>query len=114
MGAAALSKRPTSCMLLLAKPIKAPATEDEAGAKEYGESFTGQCLTAQNGVGFVLGSTVGGRYCGSGLQAWAKEYEKAFTVGLCVLLFTVEADSVMQQRQISMWRDRTFTSECSV
>mmetsp|Transcript_9011 Transcript_9011/g.15657 ORF Transcript_9011/g.15657 Transcript_9011/m.15657 type:complete len:175 (-) Transcript_9011:337-861(-) len=39
LGAAALSKRPTSCMLLLQKPIKALATEDAAEAKEYEETF---------------------------------------------------------------------------
>jgi len=38
LGAAALSKRPTSCMLLLPHPTKgAPA--DDAEAKEFAESY---------------------------------------------------------------------------
>ncbi len=39
MGAAALSKRPTSCMLLLPKPIKPPADESAEDAKEFAETF---------------------------------------------------------------------------
>ncbi len=39
LGAAALSKRPTSCMLLLPKPVKAGQVEAEDAA-EYEESFT--------------------------------------------------------------------------
>lgn len=38
LGAAALSKRPTSCMLVLPKPIKAAA--DDEGAEEYAEAYT--------------------------------------------------------------------------
>ncbi|KAJ9512724.1 hypothetical protein QJQ45_019058 [Haematococcus lacustris] len=37
LGAAALSKRPTSCMLVLPKPIKPAA--DDAGAAEYTEAY---------------------------------------------------------------------------
>lgn len=37
LGAAALSKRPTSCMLVLPKPIKGGADDDEA--KEFGEAY---------------------------------------------------------------------------
>jgi H/ACA ribonucleoprotein complex subunit 2 len=38
LGAAALSKRPTSCMLVLPKPIKGGSADDEE-AKEYAESY---------------------------------------------------------------------------
>lgn len=38
LGAAALSKRPTSCMLILPKPAKG-AAKDDAEAKEFDEAF---------------------------------------------------------------------------
>ena len=37
LGAAGLTKRPTSCMLLLPKPVKGGEDNDEA--KEFAESF---------------------------------------------------------------------------
>ena len=37
LGAAGLTKRPTSCMLLLPKPVKGGEDDDEA--KEFAESF---------------------------------------------------------------------------
>lgn len=37
LGAAALSKRPTSCMLVLPKPPKGGADDDEA--KEFAEAY---------------------------------------------------------------------------
>ncbi|PNW71840.1 hypothetical protein CHLRE_16g690500v5 [Chlamydomonas reinhardtii] len=39
LGAAALSKRPTSCLLVLPKPIKG-GDGDEAEAKEFAEAYT--------------------------------------------------------------------------
>ena len=38
LGAAALSKRPTSCMLLLPHPIKGAAADD-AETKEFAENY---------------------------------------------------------------------------
>jgi len=38
LGASALSKRPTSCMLILPKPIKGKAADD-AESKEFDESY---------------------------------------------------------------------------
>lgn len=38
LGAAALSKRPTSCMLLLPQPIKGKAADD-AETKEFSDAF---------------------------------------------------------------------------
>lgn len=37
LGAAALSKRPTSCMLVLPKPLKGGGEEDEEYAESYKE-----------------------------------------------------------------------------
>jgi H/ACA ribonucleoprotein complex subunit 2 len=39
LGAAALSKRPTSCLLILPKPLKG-SDGDEAEAKEFAEAYT--------------------------------------------------------------------------
>lgn len=39
LGAAALSKRPTSCMLILPKPPKAGAAGDAAEAAEFDEAY---------------------------------------------------------------------------
>jgi H/ACA ribonucleoprotein complex subunit 2 len=39
LGAAALSKRPTSCMLILPKPVKAAAGGDAGEAKEFDEAY---------------------------------------------------------------------------
>lgn len=38
LGAAGLTKRPTSCMLLLPKPLKGTTADDE-DAKEFGEAY---------------------------------------------------------------------------
>ncbi len=38
LGAAGLTKRPTSCMLVLPKPVKGEAPKDDE-AKEYAELF---------------------------------------------------------------------------
>ena len=37
LGAAAMSKRPTSCMLILPKPVKGGVDDDDA--KEFAEAF---------------------------------------------------------------------------
>lgn len=40
LGAAALSKRPTSCMLVLPKPLKAGKDDkDDSEAKEFAETY---------------------------------------------------------------------------
>ena len=38
LGAAGLTKRPTSCMLVLPKPLKGAAADDEE-AKEFAEAY---------------------------------------------------------------------------
>ena len=40
LGAAAMTKRPTSCMLLLPKPAKPNKEDTEEEAKEYADSYT--------------------------------------------------------------------------
>lgn len=39
LGQAGLTKRPTSCMLILPKPIKGKVDESEADKKDFKESF---------------------------------------------------------------------------